>query len=254
MKNHFRWLNVIGLAAVLIVNGLAEWLPINGKTTGELSAKYPVLITPAPYAFSIWSVIYLLLIGFVAYQLRQQAASSKIVQSIGPWFLISCLFNCAWILAWHYEKLTASVFIMLALLLSLIAIYTAVRRDKPSPARGERFLVWLPFSIYLGWICTATIVNIAVVLYAAGRNGPLMTDIAWTVILLAAASLLALVIGFKYQDAAIILVFIWSFIAIAVKQGQQPEVSLAAWIGAAVLAAAAAVLLMKASKRNSAAY
>ncbi|WP_169086988.1 tryptophan-rich sensory protein [Paenibacillus sp. PL91] len=130
MKNSLRWLNVIGLAAVLAVNGLAQWLPINGKTTGELSAKYPLLITPAPYAFSIWSIIYLLLIGFVAYQLRPQAANSKALQSIGPWFPISCLLNVAWILVWHYEKLTASVFVMLGLLLSLIAIYTAVRRTK----------------------------------------------------------------------------------------------------------------------------
>jgi benzodiazapine receptor len=186
MKKSLRWLNVIGLAAVLMVNGLAQWLPINSKTTGELSAKYPVLITPAPYA--------------------------------------------------------------------LIAIYTAVRRDKPVPTRGERFFLRLPFSIYLGWICTAAIVNISVALDAVKWNGFSLSDIAWTVVMLAVASLLALAICFKYRDAALILVFIWSFIAIALKQGQQSEVALAAIIGAAVLAVAAIVIWIQACKRNSAAY
>ncbi|MFB9324798.1 hypothetical protein ACFFSY_02440 [Paenibacillus aurantiacus] len=65
-----QWLNVFGLIAVVAVNALADWLPINGLTTGEVSAKYPVLVTPAGYAFSIWSLIYALLAGFVIYQAR----------------------------------------------------------------------------------------------------------------------------------------------------------------------------------------
>ncbi|CAM4185613.1 hypothetical protein FHS16_000119 [Paenibacillus endophyticus] len=254
MKNSFRWLNTIGLAAVLIVNGLAQWLPINDKTTGELSAKYPVLFTPAPYAFSIWSVIYLLLIGFVAYQLIPKGANSQIVQRIGPWFLISCLLNVAWILVWHYEKLGSSVFVMLALLLSLVSIYTAVRKGKQAPTWGERYLIRLPFSIYLGWISTATIVNITVALSATDWNGFGLSDVIWTIILLVIATLLAVTIGFAYLDPAFILVFIWSFIAIAVKGGQQADVTLAAFILAALLAATAVYVLIIANKRKAAAY
>lgn len=248
MKNLIRWLNAAGLAAVLAVNGLAQWLPINGKTTGEISAKYPVLITPAPYAFSIWSIIYLLLIGFVIYQFKPRAGKSKNVQNIGPWFIISCLFNVAWILLWHYEKLTSSVFIMFALLISLIVIYSAIRKDKQPPAPMEQWLVRLPFSIYLGWICVASIVNAAVVLYAAEWNGFGLSDAAWTITLLIAASLLAVVIGFRFVDPAFVLVFVWSFIAIAVKQDQQPEVSLSASIAAAILMIAAIVIWVQARK------
>ncbi|MDQ8739182.1 TspO/MBR family protein [Paenibacillus sp. LHD-38] len=254
MKNSFRWLNLIGLAAVLVINGLAQWLPINGKITGELSAKYPVLITPAPYAFSIWSVIYLLLIGYVAYQMRPLAASSKIGHSIGPWFLISCLLNIAWILVWHYEKLGISVFIMLALLLSLIVIYKAVRKDNQSQAPGERYLVRLPFSIYLGWISTATIVNITVAISATDWNGFGLSDVIWTVTLLVGATLLALAIGFEYRDPAFILVFIWSFIAVAVKEGQHTDVSVAAFILAALLAASAVYVFIITSKRKAVSY
>ena len=49
------------LIAVVLVNAAANIMPINGKTTGEISNSLPVLFTPAGYAFSIWAVIYLLL-------------------------------------------------------------------------------------------------------------------------------------------------------------------------------------------------
>lgn len=254
MKNKYRWWNVIALVAVLIVNGLAEWLPINGKTTGEISAHYPVLITPAPYAFSIWSVIYLLLIGFAIFQFRPLAARSRMVQSIGPWFLISCLLNMAWILVWHYERLNSSMFVMFALLLSLIMIYTAIGKEKLKASTGERLLIWLPFSVYLGWISTATIVNVSVVLYAANWDGFGLSDTTWTIVMLIIAALLALFVGLKHLDPPYVLVFIWSFIAIAVKEGQQSDVMAAALIGASALTAAIVVILVRAGKRKSKAY
>lgn len=96
--------------------------------------------------------------------------------------------------------------------------------------------------------------NISVSLFAINWSSFSFSDIAWTIVLLAVASLLALAIGFKYRDAAIILVFIWSFIAIAIKQGQQSEVALAALTGAAILAVAAVVIWIQAYKRNKAAY
>ena len=50
---------------VLIMNYLANSLPLNGVTTGEISDKYNSLITPAGAAFSIWGIIYLALIAWL---------------------------------------------------------------------------------------------------------------------------------------------------------------------------------------------
>ena len=58
--------NLLGGAAVLTVNTLANTLPINGLNTGEVSRFYPNLFVPAGFTFSIWSVIYLLMLGFMA--------------------------------------------------------------------------------------------------------------------------------------------------------------------------------------------
>ena len=63
-------LNVLGFALVLTLNTLANALPINGMNTGEVSALYPNLFVPAGFTFSIWGIIYLLLLGFVIFQFR----------------------------------------------------------------------------------------------------------------------------------------------------------------------------------------
>jgi hypothetical protein len=62
-------LNLLGFLGTIIVNGLANALPINNRTTGELSDQYPNLFVPAGLTFSIWGLIYILLAIFVVYQL-----------------------------------------------------------------------------------------------------------------------------------------------------------------------------------------
>ncbi len=238
-NNPYRYANALVFVAVIAVNALAQLLPINGLTTGELSARYPVMITPAGYVFSIWSLIYLLLAAFIVYQWRKPTRSRDTVELIGPWFILNGMLNIAWIFAWHYEYVTASVTIMLALLLSLIAIYTRIRRSTQPPTTGEKLCVYLPFSIYMGWISVATIVNITVWLYDKGWDGFGLSGEAWTVILLIIGTLLAIVIGFTFHDPAFMLVFTWAFVGIAVKQQEGPPVVY--W---AALIAAAAILLL----------
>ncbi|MFA5078888.1 MAG: hypothetical protein WC541_05315, partial [Dehalococcoidia bacterium] len=62
-------LNLAGFAGVVIVNYLANALPINNKTTGQLSDQYPNLFVPAGLTFAIWGLIYIMLFIFVVYSL-----------------------------------------------------------------------------------------------------------------------------------------------------------------------------------------
>jgi len=62
-------LNLLGFLGMVFVNYLAVTLPLNDKTTGELSDQYPNLFVPAGFTFSIWGIIYLLLAIFIIYQL-----------------------------------------------------------------------------------------------------------------------------------------------------------------------------------------
>ncbi|OXM85088.1 hypothetical protein [Paenibacillus rigui] len=235
MNTLLRWLNVVSLLAVLVVNWLATALPINGKTTGQISAMFPVPITPAPYAFSIWGLIYALLIVFVIVQFVPRARDAEEITSIGPWFIVSCFFNISWILLWQYLYITSSVFAMLGLLLSLAAVYWNTHKQGWSSDPLIRWGVQIPFSIYLGWITIAAIVNIAVALYAVGWKPFGLSETAWTMLLILIAFLVAVAVGLRFRDPAYVLVAVWALIAVGVANKGEAPIVYTAWAAAVLL-------------------
>ncbi len=204
-------LNVLALIGVLTVNALANILPINGMNTGQVSALYPSLFTPAGFTFSIWSVIYLLLIGFIIVQYTLQTKSYFAELSL--WFLASSFFNMSWIFAWHYQLLYASVIIMLLLLFSLSKIFLLLQQNKLTTWK-ERFFIKLPFTFYLSWICVATIANISALLVSLSWEGGFLTPVTWTITMISIASVLGIFIAERYREPAFLLVLMWALFGI----------------------------------------
>lgn len=231
-------LNIIGFLLVITLNGLANALPINGRTTGELSDLYPNLFVPAGFTFSIWGLIYLLLLGFVIYQARglwKTTPSTDTVQTIGIWFFISCVANASWILAWHFLQIELSVLIMLGILVSLIMIYRRLQIGQDADNSRELFLVHLPFSVYLGWITVATIANFTTLLVDWGLSGFFWYgEIFWTCLMILVATGLGLFFLFKKDDAPYALVLIWAFYGISAARFND-TIILVAYIGMALL-------------------
>lgn len=205
------FLNILALAGVLTINALANILPINGMNTGELSALYPSLFTPAGFTFSIWSVIYLLLIGFVIKQ--RSISGNTYFAELSLWFLLSCIANASWILAWHYQFLYASVLIMLLLLFSLIKIFLLLQHADLNTL-PDKLLIKLPFIVYLSWICVATIANVSALLVSLSWAGGFLSPITWTITMISIASVLGIIIAERYREPAFLLVLIWAFFGI----------------------------------------
>jgi hypothetical protein len=105
--------------------------------------------------------------------------------------------------------------------------------------------VQLPFSLYLGWISVATIVNISVVLYANDWSGWGLTNEAWTIIMLVVAAGLAVWMGSRYVDPVYIAVFVWAFVAIGASVRATANIQIGAWVLAAALFIYALTLLRK---------
>ncbi|WNS41750.1 tryptophan-rich sensory protein [Paenibacillus sp. MMS20-IR301] len=215
-SNPYKWWNLLLYLGVIAVNTLSVTLPLGGNSTGEISDRFSTYITPAGYAFSIWSLIYILLAGFVIYQFRNAAGGRDSIQRIGIWFILSCLFNMGWLFLWHYLYIELSVAAMALLLLSLIVIYRRTR-SIADPTTGEKWLVKLPFSIYLGWISVATIVNVSIVLDKNNWDGFGLSGPAWAVIMLCVGAVLAVLVSFPHRDSIYPLVFVWAYIAIAME-------------------------------------
>jgi len=218
----YSFLNFIGFLAVVIVNALAVILPINNRTTQELSDKYPNLFVPAGITFSIWGIIYILLLVFIIYQFivafKKSSLEKDIFEKIGILFFISCILNVGWILAWHYEIVWLSLIIMVLLLISLISIYVKLGTGKPGIKNSEKIMVNIPFGIYLGWITIATIANITALLVKINWNKFGISDQLWTVIIIAAGVIIALAVVFSRNDIFYCLVVIWALVGILLKR------------------------------------
>ena len=120
---------------VLVVNYLANALPINNRDTGEISDAYQNLFAPAGLTFSIWGLIYLLLLGYVVYQFGffdTDAFSRKtnLIEKMNRYFSINLTANIAWIFAWHYDYIFVSLLLMGVLLFTLIRIADIQRVEK----------------------------------------------------------------------------------------------------------------------------
>lgn len=204
-------LSTFALLATIAVNALANTLPINGLNTGEVAALYPSLFTPAGVTFSIWSILYVLLVGYVILQwLRSDA---YVFAETCKLFWLSCLLNISWIVAWHYLKVSLSVTIMVLLLLTLAQLFLKVRKISMNSA-AEKIFVRLPFTIYFAWICVATIANIAASLVSTQWPALNMPHSTWTIIMMTIAALLGVFITSKYRVAPFALVIVWALFGI----------------------------------------
>jgi benzodiazapine receptor len=227
---------VLAVVATIAVNGLANALPLNGKMTGEISDQFDVYFVPAGYVFSIWGLIYLGLIAYAVYQALPAQRENARLRQTGYLFALSCAANIGWLFLWHYEQIPLTLWPMLALLLLLIGIYELLGVGRAQVSAVEKWLVHLPFSIYLGWITVATIANATAVLYDLGWDGWGINPEAWTVIMLIAATGLASAVSLRRGDVAYVLVIVWAFAGIAVKHYDTPVVAIAAWVMAGVAA------------------
>lgn len=204
---------------MIVVNYLANALPINNIDTGAVSDLYPNLFAPAGITFSIWGIIYLLLGLFVLYQFgvfnKINLQDNKLLNKIGIYFIISSIFNALWIFSWHYGQLLVSVIFMGVILFSLIKINLLLIKRKYN--LKEFFFLHLPFSIYFGWITVATIANITALLVSLGWNGFLIRESIWTIIILFIGTIIGILTSLKTKDIAYLFVFIWAYFGIIIK-------------------------------------
>lgn len=218
-------LNTAALVVALVCNGLANALPLNGMGTGQLSDLYPNLFVPMGLTFSIWGLIYLWLLAFVAYGFAVVGAERERnpLSLIGPWFVVNCLANAGWIFAWHWLQVELSLLIMGVILTSLIAMYLRLGVGAQAAPGADRWLVHAPVSLYLGWITVATIANVTTVAVDLGVPPFGTVQAALTVGVLATAVLIAARMLQARRDVVFALVVAWALFGIYIKRSGATE-------------------------------
>lgn len=249
MKKTFQLLNTVALIATIVINYLSNTGIFNGETMATISAKYQNLFTPAGYAFSIWGLIYLGLLGFVIYfgpLTKQTEVKENVVINIGWWFVISCFTNCLWVFAWLYEYIFFTILIMMLLFVSLFKIMQITQVKMRIKNIQNTIFLHLPFSIYSGWISVALIADISAYLKKIHWTGFGISETTWTLIMITTAVFLHLFMIWKREMSAFVLVAVWALVAIAVaNKNEHSIIYLYAIVSALVLLCSVIFLKIK---------
>jgi hypothetical protein len=248
MKDIIRQISVVvSVLVTLIVNILADALPLNGQNTGQISDRFNVYFVPAGYVFSIWGLIYIGLIAYAIYQALPSQRENPRLRATGWWIALGGIANSAWIFLWHYNQFLLTLVAMLFLLATLIVTYLRLGIGRTTVTSGEKWAVHLPFSIYLGWITVATVANISDVLdFIKWDRFGIAAEI-WMGIILTAVVIIAALMNFTRRDVAYAAVLLWALAGISVKQAAIPTVVIPTWItfGLVALTLLAAFLIRK---------
>jgi len=239
MKKLLSLANILALAGTLVINYLANTGAFGGNTIASVSAAFPTYFMPANYAFAIWGLIYLALIGFVVHQGRALAGNPEatmLVARIGGWFILSCIANSGWVLAFVYGYTGLSVLLMLMLCLALAILVRNTDMELTDPPFRTILFVWWPICLYAGWVSLAFFANLAFWLRKIEWTGLGIHAAIWAILFVLLAGALHLYVTWKRNMREFALVGVWGLIAVGVGNLDRARaVSVAAFAMAAVL-------------------
>lgn len=185
-----------------------------------------ILIMPAPYAFLIWFLIYLSLLIWIVkpYSFTEEIT----VKKIGYWLAVTLLFSSTALMVGE----PFSILFIVASLIVLIYIYKIL----PESSNKDSFLFRLPLSLYMSWMCIATIIDTAVVLKSLGITSIFgIPEGTITIVILIIGSLIGSILGAVTKDYLIPAVFLWGYVAIALHNRQIENIEITCMFGIAML-------------------
>lgn len=243
---------VFMIIAAMVGTGLFGGTNVRDLQGGALDADATVL-APATPAFSIWSLVYVLMIAYTIWQALPGQRARERQRRAGWWIAVTAVLNGAWLLTAQFLTLPLTVLAIVVLLVALGATLRVLVRI-PAETWSDRLFMDATVGIHLGWVSLATVANITAWL-AAEVVAPMEADTQqlWGVIVLVVVALVGVAIAFGTGGRiAPALAMAWGLIWIGVArtggEPHAPAVATTAFIVAAVIliAAVAAVLRRRA--------
>jgi hypothetical protein len=245
----WRWLTLLAILINIALAYLSNAGYFNGQRMGDVSAKYPSLLTPAGYAFSIWGLIYLGMVAYGGWQLLPAQRQSSLPDAVAQPLTLANLGSAAWVVLFAYEQIGLSTGVMLLVLSGLIIAYGRARRRVLVDAAPA--WVSIPFAMYLGWISVAATISLTIGLQAAGVrfSGGIPVLLAYGLLLFIVV--LALVMSRAFSAIVFALAVAWALVGIWVAQLREiPELGWAAMAGA-VVAIVGGITLARQGKKKA---
>ncbi|SNC77487.1 TspO and MBR related proteins [Hymenobacter gelipurpurascens] len=234
----WRWAASAAIVGNIGLNYVSQRFPFNGQTNAQVSYKYPTLLTPAGYAFSIWGLIFLSLLAYAVWQLLPAQRRNLLPDAVARPLVLANLLTGLWLVVFAYELLLPSMLVMLLILASLAIVYGRARhyvRRNAAPWWAS-----VPFGLYLGWISVATVVNVTLALGTKWQPGS-DQSLQLAIILVGIVAGLALNVTRQFRELAYPAAVAWGLAGIWVARRANEDTLVLAWMA---LAAAGLVALI----------
>ena len=215
MSSKLPLINLMSFVAMVVVNFFAVQIPFFGKSPGDVSDLYANLMTPPDFSFSIWSFIYVALGASMIYEFRKWLKSRRAsteVEAMDILFVLTCVLNIGWLLIWQSLHIAVAFAIIFLLWIVLMMIY--YRLAKIGDAKWQ---YTLPFSLYLGWVCIATLGNLNILLIDIDFSFFGLTEMQWTSGCMIIGLLGTLFVLSVNRDLIFTLTIIWAYFGIGYK-------------------------------------
>lgn len=237
-ENTIRWIALIFTIAGIIFN----YFFAAGDTLSVITQKYDSLFVPADYAFAIWGFIYLSVIAYLVYTLSGSQKRLKEHNRLAMMLSLLAVGGMIWIALYtNYQLVLSSVVIVCMMIIALIALkmnYSAIASQK------LRKITSIPFGAYAAWLMVASISNLSFVFKSEQWPEEIFSEPVWAIIMLSLASLIAIIVSWKYRTIIFAAVIAWATVAIWRKQ-ENDAVQMAALVVSLVLVAVMIFYLVK---------
>ena len=215
------------------LNALAGAGLLFDTQTGAVSDANPTGVTPAGWAFSIWSVIFVGVLVFAAWQAAPSRREAR-YDRLGAPFVAANVFNGLWQIPWTQAWFGVSALVIAGILGSLVWLY--VRLDALGLRGAERWALGVPVSLFLAWVTVAAPLNVTIWLQSIGWTS--MSPL-WPAALVLAVVGIGVVLLLRTGDIAAALVFLWAYAAIFVAHPDNTALIAVLTVGALSVVAAA---------------
>ena len=209
---------LVAYALFILVNVVSQAGMFGLPTNGDISQDYPTPITPAPWTFSIWGVIFLHQGGGVVYAFLGPGGETGTATALGR---VSVWWMCAWAASslWQGLFLIQTPAGMIVSAIALIGIATfanvasAIAKTTSRHSRQQVVFIALPSSMYAGWTTLASAVGVLVVGSSLHASHSVMLGLSFGALAVVMAVVLYQIFGNKDELFAVPIV--WGLIGVA---------------------------------------
>lgn len=143
-----------------------------GTSIGNITNEYVFRASPSNWAFSIWSIIFIWLFCLSIYNVIAQ----PIIHPV--WGSICFVMPCLWVYAFLNREIELAFIALFLCAGTTITTFFIVSIDKPP------YIAINGIALYAGWLCSATLLNLFIVIQYYYGNAHIFLDITFALLLI----------------------------------------------------------------------